>query len=242
VDVHDLARLLAERFSVLDSGGPRSHRRTLADTVTWSWDLLDTDERDALAWLSVIAGGWTLPSAPALLGEGALDLAARLVDHQLVTVRRDGAGSRYRMLEVVREFVAEQLDAAPYPRRLAGGPPTTGEEANLRAALAHCRDAGRTAVGLRIAVATAWWWYLAGALARGDLQRAEAELAARPGVGPRIGTTVVAAMAPALLTRAAPHGTVGRKGGADAERHVDLPPAGPRSRPGRDVRSARRHR
>jgi len=52
----------------------------------------------------------------------------------------------------------------PHPRR--GGPvdrPRTGEEANLRAALAHCRDAGRTAVGLRIAVALAWWWYLAAA-------------------------------------------------------------------------------
>jgi predicted ATPase/DNA-binding SARP family transcriptional activator len=187
VDVADLARVLADRLSVLDGTGPRSRRRTLGDTVTWSWELLEPDEREALARLSVFAGGWDLAAARAVLGDDALDLTARLVDHSLVTVRTAGTGRRYGMLEIVREFGAERLegsgaadeardrhaayfaavaaDCAPRLRtgeQLDAAAALAEDEANLRAALANCRDGGALGLGLRMAVALAWWWYLRG--------------------------------------------------------------------------------
>jgi predicted ATPase/DNA-binding XRE family transcriptional regulator len=110
--------LLDDRLSLL-TGGPRDlppRQQAMRDTVGWSYDLLDPHAQQLLRRLSVFAS-WTLDSALGVCvpDQSAADLLtslSRLVDHSLV-VLSDTAGSesRYRMLDVVRDFAAQRLDA-----------------------------------------------------------------------------------------------------------------------------------
>ncbi|HEY8170046.1 MAG TPA: adenylate/guanylate cyclase domain-containing protein [Candidatus Limnocylindria bacterium] len=103
-----LARL-GQRLTLL-TGGSRdqpARLQTLRNTLTWSHDLLTDAERGLLARLSVFAGGFTLVAAEQV-GDADLDLLGSLVDRSLVQRQ----GDRFSMLEAVREFAAEQLDAA----------------------------------------------------------------------------------------------------------------------------------
>lgn len=104
-----LARLDA-RLPVL-AGGPTdlpARQQTLAATVAWSHDLLEPGEQVALARLSVFAGRFSLAAAEAVC-EVTLDVLARLVDSSLLTRTVVGGGSRYGMLETVREFAEGRL-------------------------------------------------------------------------------------------------------------------------------------
>ncbi|MFE0728972.1 BTAD domain-containing putative transcriptional regulator [Streptomyces antibioticus] len=112
-----IADRLDDRFRLLTSGSrtvlPR--QQTLRAVVDWSWDLLDEDERDVLARLSVFARGCDLAAVEAVCGGGdALDpLAslASLVDKSLVVAAPAADGAmRYRLLETVAEYAAERLD------------------------------------------------------------------------------------------------------------------------------------
>jgi tetratricopeptide (TPR) repeat protein len=93
--------------------------QTLQATLQWSYDLLAEPERRLLERLSVFAGGSTLAAAEAVCaGEGMarehlLDTLTALVDKSLVTAeRRANQDTRYRLLEMVRQFAAEKLSAA----------------------------------------------------------------------------------------------------------------------------------
>jgi predicted ATPase/class 3 adenylate cyclase len=110
---------LKRRLSLLTSG-PRSlpeRQRTLRAAIAWSHDLLEPVERRLFARLSVFTGGWTFESAEAVcdpdeLGLDALDGLTSLVDQSLI--RRSeppGRPSRFSMLETIREFGLEQLEA-----------------------------------------------------------------------------------------------------------------------------------
>ncbi|MEU2058982.1 BTAD domain-containing putative transcriptional regulator [Streptomyces sp. NPDC013455] len=107
-----IADRLDDRFRLLTSGSrtvlPR--QQTLRAVVDWSWDLLDADERDVLARLSVFAGGCDLAAAEAVCGPAALEALGSLVDKSLVVAApaADG-GMRYRLLETVAEYAAERL-------------------------------------------------------------------------------------------------------------------------------------
>ncbi|MDQ0580629.1 AfsR/SARP family transcriptional regulator [Streptomyces rishiriensis] len=136
-----IADRLDDRFRLLTSGSrtvlPR--QQTLRAVVDWSWDLLDEDERDVLARLSVFARGCDLAAVesvcrPATHDSGAaghdlgarhglrdahravgsrscLDLLASLVDKSLVVAAPDPRGDmRYRLLETVAEYAGERLD------------------------------------------------------------------------------------------------------------------------------------
>ena len=91
-------------------------QRTLRATVQWSVGLLDDAERSLLETVAVFAGGWTVEAAAEVAGleeDRALDLTEALARHSLVQLDRTERGPRLRMLETVREFVAERLAARP---------------------------------------------------------------------------------------------------------------------------------
>ena len=90
---------------------------TLRATIDWSYALLDPAQRDVLARLSVFSGGCTLTAAEAVCAGGDIDRAdvlvhiCALVDRSLVIAEVSGAETRYRLLETVRQYAAERLEA-----------------------------------------------------------------------------------------------------------------------------------
>jgi predicted ATPase len=112
-----IADRLDDRFRLL-TGGARTvlpRQQTLRAVVDWSWGLLEAEERQVLAALSVFSGGCDLAAAEAVCGPTALDLLGSLVDKSLVVAApveghggSDG-GMRYRLLETVSEYAAERL-------------------------------------------------------------------------------------------------------------------------------------
>jgi predicted ATPase/class 3 adenylate cyclase len=115
----EIAQGLGDRFRLL-TGGRRTavpRQRTLQALIDWSWDLLDDEDRQLLRRLAVFSGGWTLDTAAAVAFENADERAARfaaidglgrLVDRSLVVVEHEGS-TRYRMLETIRQYAADQL-------------------------------------------------------------------------------------------------------------------------------------
>jgi predicted ATPase/class 3 adenylate cyclase len=111
---------LKRRLSILTSGSRSlpERQRTLRAAIAWSYDLLDPVERGLFGRLSVFTGGWTFESAEAVcdpegLGVDALDGLTSLVDKSLVRrTEPPGRPSRFSMLETIREFGHEQLEAA----------------------------------------------------------------------------------------------------------------------------------
>ncbi|MER6600987.1 ATP-binding protein [Streptomyces parvus] len=109
---------LDDRFRLL--AGVRTaqaRHHTLRTTIEWSHDLCSAPERELWARLSVFAGGFTLAAAEEvgagneLAGLDVLDLLGALVDKSVVQ-RADGVATeyRYRMLDTIREYGAEQLE------------------------------------------------------------------------------------------------------------------------------------
>lgn len=186
---------LDDRFALL-TGGSRvalPRHQTLRAVVEWSWEALSPVEQAVARRLSVLVGGATLGSAEAVCGvPDVLDVVGALVDKSLLTAVAVGDGVRYRMLETVRVYGAEQLDAAgeravteaahtAWCRALVDrldpllrGPEQIGALAELRleqdglvAALRRDVDAGRTDAAradaaVHLAGRLAWFWLLTG--------------------------------------------------------------------------------
>jgi len=115
--VEQINARLHDRFKLL-TGGSRvalERQQTLRALVSWSYDLLQENEKLVLDRLSVFIGGFDLTAAEAVCGaeplvsEDILDLVSSLVDKSLVMFERDGRGSRYGLLETIREFAHEHL-------------------------------------------------------------------------------------------------------------------------------------
>jgi predicted ATPase/DNA-binding SARP family transcriptional activator len=176
---------LDERLELLSRGArdlPERHR-ALRNTVAWSYELLEPSEQRLFAHLAVFAGGCTLESAVAVC-DATLDSTAALIDDSLL----ERAGERLRMLETIREYALEQLDADkegsavkrrhfehflavaesdPVPNQAVWLAQLDAERDNLRAALAWCREAGEGGLGLRLAAALWEFWWVRGHLAEG---------------------------------------------------------------------------
>lgn len=106
-----LARI-SQQLDLLKAGrGVDPRQQTLRATITWSYDLLDDVERQLFERLSVFAGGCTWDAAEQVC-EADPDLLQSLLDKSLVRRRQDaGLDPRFWMLESIREFAAERLDA-----------------------------------------------------------------------------------------------------------------------------------
>ncbi|WP_198681630.1 ATP-binding protein [Kribbella rubisoli] len=105
-----LQAALDDRLRLLAGGrGVDARHRSLAAVIGWSHELLDEQERLLFRRLSIYVGGFDLDAASATspeLGRGEVaDLLGRLTDKSLA-VRR---GSRWRLLETIREFARDQL-------------------------------------------------------------------------------------------------------------------------------------
>lgn len=115
----EIRRRLDRRLSFLTGGSRGVHERqkSLRATIDWSYELLADHEKRALAWMSVAPAGFSLDAANRLveLATGsdvdALDVLHSLVAKSLVSVDRRQGTTRFRILDTVREYGQEVLDA-----------------------------------------------------------------------------------------------------------------------------------
>ncbi|MFN8158848.1 MAG: DUF4062 domain-containing protein [Candidatus Nanopelagicales bacterium] len=90
-------------------------QRTMRATLAWSHDLLRPPERELLAQLSTFVGGMSLAAVEAVVDiEGdVLESLAGLADQSLLDVDASVIDApRFTMLETVREYAREQLEAS----------------------------------------------------------------------------------------------------------------------------------
>jgi predicted ATPase/DNA-binding winged helix-turn-helix (wHTH) protein len=121
-----LAVRLDDRFQVLTHGRRLASARhqTLLATLDWSYRLLTAQEQAILRRLAIFPGSFSVDAVQAVLADPAmnawtvLDLFGRLVDKSLVVALASApadmdagvtAPPRFRLLETVRSFAAEQL-------------------------------------------------------------------------------------------------------------------------------------
>jgi predicted ATPase/transcriptional regulator with XRE-family HTH domain len=218
---------LSRRLALL-TDGPRDlpgRQRTMRDAVGWSYDLLEPTGQRLFRRLAVCAG-CTLEAAEHVgdWGTGAVfDAIGSLVRQSLVRALPTADGEiRYDMLETVREYALEQLEAggetaaardahARYYLELAkradrelGGPDEVNwlarletELDNFRAALRWALDGGDRALGLCLAAALGRFWLSHGHLSEGR-RWLEAALACDVG-GDAVATRAKALTAAGLL-------------------------------------------
>jgi predicted ATPase/class 3 adenylate cyclase len=133
-----LLERIGDRLDALKGSRDAEERHTtLRATIAWSHDLLDGAEQALFANLSVFRGGCTLETAETVC-DADLDTIASLLDKSLLRRRTGLRGEeRYWMLETIREFAREQLEAAgetdDLRRRHAEYFLALGETANLAA-------------------------------------------------------------------------------------------------------------
>ena len=181
----ELLERLEPRMPLL-AGGPHdlpARQRTLRATLEWSYELLEASERRDLERAAVFAGGFGLEAAEVVC-ETTVDRLASLVDHNLLQHRRRHGVSRYTMLETIREYALELLDASSEaddvrrrhaafflevarsanlnPGRFAAGGQhlaiANDEQDNIRAALGWLLAAGEIERGLELASAMDMFW------------------------------------------------------------------------------------
>jgi predicted ATPase/DNA-binding winged helix-turn-helix (wHTH) protein len=114
IGVAEIAQRLDERFGLLKAmrRGSDPRHRTMHDAVSWSYDMLEPDERELFTALSVFAGSFDLRSAEALSpGRDTLDLLTRLTERSMLSVRpQAGGATRYELLETLRDYGRTRLD------------------------------------------------------------------------------------------------------------------------------------
>ena len=203
---------LNDRFRLLTGGGRTAlpRQQTLRAAIDWSHELLSEPERTLLRRVSVFAGGFSLELAEEICAwdpldaADILDLLGTLVSKSLVVYE---TGSRYRVLETIREYAVEraqsageyvELETRHRSRFLAlaeeadhelHGPEQRRwfdlidiEIANFRAAFDSCLSHADAQAALRIAAGLGLYWRARGRFTegRGWLERGLAPKEAVP--------------------------------------------------------------
>ncbi len=196
-----LLQRLTRRLKVL-TGGSRdlpARQQTLRDAITWSYDLLSASERILFHRLAVFIGGFTLDAAEAVcnasddLDIDVLDGIASLVDKSLLRQQEQADGEpRFVMLETLREYAAERLDASgeaeavrrahvqyylawvedAEPRlkghdQIVWAKRLEADNDNLRTAIAWAVQKSEAEIALRLTGALSWFWQLGSRLSEG---------------------------------------------------------------------------
>jgi predicted ATPase/DNA-binding SARP family transcriptional activator/DNA-binding CsgD family transcriptional regulator len=204
LSVEQIAERLDDCFRLLTTGNRTAlpRHRTLRATIGWSHELLLEDECRLFRRLAVFAGGFTLVAAEMICSgedlevDEVLNLLSRLVDKSLVVVQERGGKVRYRLLETVRQYGWEKLEASGEAEAIRWRhanfflalvqetepkiePRTNNadrhmwlerleiEHGNLRAALRSAVDMHEAETGLRLASALFWFWHMRGYLKEG---------------------------------------------------------------------------
>ncbi|MEP6660110.1 MAG: adenylate/guanylate cyclase domain-containing protein [Acidimicrobiales bacterium] len=115
--LEELRDRLDERFRLLTHGSrtAQPRQRTLRALIDWSYDLLSTAEQRVLARCSVFAGTFDTDAAEDVCGRDPIGVSE--VDDYVIALnaksllqRDEASGStRFRLLETVRHYAAEQL-------------------------------------------------------------------------------------------------------------------------------------
>ena len=182
-DAIRLADLLDDRFRVLVSthrDAPARHQ-TLRTAVAWSYELLEPPERKLFRDLSVFDGSFVLDAAERV-NESAIALLPAMVDRSLVVVDVRPGGTRYRLLETLREYGRAQLDPGEAtdvqerhlawvmefaeakseqvrgPRHLEAVEMLDAERDNMRSALVWALRRHRRADALQLASSLSTYW------------------------------------------------------------------------------------
>jgi predicted ATPase/class 3 adenylate cyclase len=198
LNLESLRDRLARRLPLLNAGAVDAPQRqqTLRATIAWSEDLLSDEERRLFREMSVFPAGSTLEGVEAVFSAprdiDVLDGLARLVDHSLVRAVTGDGEPRYMMLETIREYALERLEAdadveaireraADYlltlSERIAPALVAEGQASavgyldeeidNLRDALAWLHQRGDGARLAKLSTALTWYWVVRGLLTEG---------------------------------------------------------------------------
>jgi non-specific serine/threonine protein kinase len=197
----EMVARLADRPALL-TGGPRDHParlQTMRGAIAWSLDLLDAREQALFRRLAVFRGGFSVQAAEQVGGDPDISAApvlsgVRSLTEKSLLVRATGldGGSRFGMLETVRDYGLERLAASGEEAAVRDAhaawclafaeetePQLAGpeqhrwlarldeEHANLRAALVWLLDAGTGEAALRLASALGQFWVRRGLFAEG---------------------------------------------------------------------------
>lgn len=187
---HELLRQLARDIDLL-SGGPAdlpARHRTMRGAIQWSYDLLPPEHQHLFQELAVFAAGCSLDTAETVTASSRISQLVTgitgLIDAGLLRLEPQPDGQpRYRMLDLIRRFGIERLEANPardeIVRRFADwcidlaqqasaaflgagpGPWTdtlTREIGNFRSAIALLEARGDHAAILRLATALTPLW------------------------------------------------------------------------------------
>jgi predicted ATPase/DNA-binding SARP family transcriptional activator len=184
---------LEDRLTVLVAGpcDAPARQQTLRGALEWSYELLSEDDRRLFARLAVFRGGWTLAAARVVC-DAEEERLESLIGVSLVARRAEVAGeARFAMLETVRSFALERLEASgeegdlrrrhvlyfaelaeESERELKGEHQrewlarVDADHDNMRAALdgvlGRLSDEDELEPVLRLATALGWYWYAHG--------------------------------------------------------------------------------
>ena len=110
--VEQLQERIGQRLDLFKRTGEAEPRqRTLRATVGWSYNLLTAEEQKLFRWFSVFVGGASIDAIEHVCATEPDDLQS-LLDKSLIR-RRDAHGvPRFSMLETIREFAGEALEAS----------------------------------------------------------------------------------------------------------------------------------
>ncbi|MFI5509816.1 LuxR family transcriptional regulator [Mycobacterium sp. NPDC051804] len=182
---------LHDQFRLLTGGSRTAVRRqqTLRASVDWSHALLSEQEQVLFRRLAVFFGGFDIDAAHIVAGDSdteryqVLDQLTLLVDKSLVVAEDTEHGTRYRLLETVRQYAQEKLHESREGDGIRGRhrdhyaamaaeldwPNDTGharrlaqaevEIDNLRSAFAWCLENSDTPAALRIAASLQPLWF-----------------------------------------------------------------------------------
>jgi predicted ATPase/DNA-binding XRE family transcriptional regulator/Tfp pilus assembly protein PilF len=115
----EIAERLRKNFNLLSTGNRTAlpRHQTLHAAIDWSYDLLSSNEKILFQRLSIFVKSWTLEAAASICSDDninselTLNMISKLISKSLLIMEETPVGTRYRMLETIRQYAYEKLCA-----------------------------------------------------------------------------------------------------------------------------------